>query len=218
MTACDRFEREGLLQLEQGEPLDPHFEECTDCRAARRSYQRLQARLTELGHDDLPSKGWEQRLLARARRRRSSNVPLLWTALAASIALAALLLPHPRVPASPSLTATTHSGGELVRGPDVHPSDSLLLEAHTAGARHAELRVYLNDDKLVLQCAKEAPCRRQGDRLAAILQLKVVGLYQPLLLVSEHPLPAPSGALDVDVRSAGDHGADIVTASEIEVR
>src|SRR5262245_39201357 len=39
VSACRRFETEGLLRLESGETLDEHFERCPDCLAARTAYE-----------------------------------------------------------------------------------------------------------------------------------------------------------------------------------
>lgn len=64
-SPCGRFEKEGLLKLEAGEPLDPHFATCPDCLRARAKYKRLAHILSLATRMESPPVGWEARLLAR---------------------------------------------------------------------------------------------------------------------------------------------------------
>jgi hypothetical protein len=204
--ACDRFEREGLLQLERGEPLDPHFAGCAECRAAQAAYERLAASLQRQRTEE-PQPGWEQRVLAaidappvHARRRRA--LPWVPAGLAAAAAAVALVVGAGLVSrsASPALEVdVTPSGGSPLRAAAPHAGDRLLLKARLGGASHAELRIYRDDRELVLRCGGQgAGCARRGDELTAELPLPSIGSFQPVLATSQSPLPAPAPTLDED--------------------
>jgi len=75
--SCDLFERDGLLQLERGVPLDPHFDTCPDCREARRVYAQLGDRIAELDIQAEPSSAWKARVWQRIEHRRDrSSIPM----------------------------------------------------------------------------------------------------------------------------------------------
>src|SRR5450432_4180090 len=64
MTRCDRFEREALLLLEEGKPLDDaHFQTCSDCQRARALYDKIRAELKRPQESALPA-GFEQGVFA----------------------------------------------------------------------------------------------------------------------------------------------------------
>lgn len=225
MKLCDRFEREGLLRLEQGLPLDEHFETCPDCRAARAAYDRLRNEIALAGSRREPPAHWQARVWA-AVERRSKRSSLSWRWLlapgvAAAVA-AVLLLVVGRAPEGPTFATlqveTETGGGAVRRGDEVHPGDRLILRATTGGARHAELRVYLHDTELVLRCSTEPPCIRHEDALEATLVLDALGSYQSLLLVSDRPLPEPSSGLDGDAGAALAAGAQVRLGEEVPVR
>ena len=90
MSDCKRFETEGLMQIERGEPLDPHFDDCAECRRARMVYDRLKQSLRDLDADQLPSADWRQRVLDHCEPRDAATGKwlLAGTAVAASLALA----------------------------------------------------------------------------------------------------------------------------------
>src|SRR5688572_10192917 len=80
MNACDRFEREGLLRIEQGLTLDDHYTTCADCETARKSYERLRGLLSPVGSPMEPPLGWRDRVWAEigsdhSRGRRSAWWP-----------------------------------------------------------------------------------------------------------------------------------------------
>lgn len=228
MRACDRFEREGLLLLEQGLPLAPHFDACPDCREARAAYRRLTERLAAADAGLEPPPRWQagvwaeiaRRSEARRRRRRA-----WWLAPAgAAAALAAVLILRPGAPPAPAGLGVTLEprGGSPAepawRGGEARPGDRLILEAATGGDRFAELRIYRDDAELVLRCSEEAPCVRDGDELRAAFELPAVGSYQPLLLVSDDPLPPPAAGLDADAGRALAAGARVELGDEVRVR
>ena len=225
MTRCNRFETEGALRLEQGLPLDEHYDTCPDCIAAREAHERLRAGIASLGADDEPPPGWQARVWEkieeRKERRKRHRNWLLWMVPAVAGAAAVLIVlfllrPTPAPP--PSLVAQVESGDTVRRGEEVQPGDLLRLTATTGEAPYAELRVYRNDVERVLRCSTVAPCTRQGSSLTATLELDGVGRYTPLLLYSEKPLPAGDGDLETDTREALAAGAEIELGADVDVR
>lgn len=221
MSACERFEQEALLQLEQGQPLtDDHFATCPDCLAARAAYQRLRSEIAELGRDAEPRPDWQARVRRRIEERQRSK-PRLWlwmvpSGLAAALLAVVLLWPSP--PGLPGITVAVEPGkGPVRRGVEAQPGDRLVLRAATGGARHAELRVYRNDVDLVFRCSEATPCERRGRRISATVELETIGIYQSLLLVSESPIPPSSAGLDADAGSALEAGALVELGEEVTV-
>jgi hypothetical protein len=137
--------------------------------------------------------------------------------LAAALLAVVLLWPSP--PGLPGITVAVEPGkGPVRRGVEAQPGDRLVLRATTGGARHAELRVYRNDVDLVFRCSEATPCERSGRTVSATVVLETVGTYQPLLLTSVSPLPAPTaGSLDADAGSALEAGAQVELGEEVTV-
>jgi hypothetical protein len=133
-------------------------------------------------------------------------------------ALAALLFVRTPEHSSPSLIVAVQAGPTVHRGVDAKPGDRLQLTATTGGAQCAELRVYRNDSELILSCSAEPPCSRRGDELRASAVLDGVGRYQPLLCLSENPLPSSASDLETDTSAALAAGADVQLGSEVVVR
>jgi hypothetical protein len=226
MRTCDRFEREGLLLVERGEPLGEHFQACPDCRAALAAYERLRFDLAAAGARYEAPAHWQARVRAalasrRQRRRWRWSTLLIPAGVAGAVAAATLLvvIHEPRSESIAALEVEIVAGGEVTRrGAAAHPGDRLHLRARTAGGEHAELRVYRHDAELVLRCSTEPPCVRDGDLLQATLRLESLGTYQTLLLVSERPLPPPLAGLDRDVGAALEAGARAHLGDEVQVR
>ena len=153
MTACDRFEREAILRLEQGRALDEHFATCPDCRQAADAYQRLQAGLASTGAAYQPRPDWQARTwaaIARRRKRRRWLRTLVPAAVGACVVALVLIPQLPRTPQEPGIEVKVLPAGSAWRGAEAGLGDRLLLRAQTGGARHAELRVYLNDTMMDL--------------------------------------------------------------------
>ena len=208
MTGCDRFEKEGLLLLEQGQPLDEHFSTCPGCLAARAAYERLGEQLSRIGEEDEPAPDWQARVWERIEQRQKRRWSFWWLAPLAAAAMAAFFLVWLPGRSAPGLEIEIERGASVRRGTEAQPGDVLRLSATTGGARHAELRVYRNDTELVLRCP-ESPCS---------VVLDGIGRYQPLLLFSERPIPPSTSDLESDTAAALDAGAEIEMGPEIAVR
>jgi hypothetical protein len=224
MSACRRFEDEGLMRLEQGLPLDDHFATCPDCLAARAAYERLRGEIASAGDGIEPPPGWQAGVWAaieerRSARRRLRGWWLLLPAAAAVLVAVLLLRPSEPPPARLALAVEVETGTDTVRrGAEAHPGDRLHLRASTGGAGYAELRVYRNDRALVLRCSTEPPCRRRQGTLEAAFLLPSTGSYQSLLVTSGRPLPEAGAGLDADVATALGAGARATLGPETEVR
>jgi len=216
---CDRFESEGLLLLERGEPLGEHFALCADCLAAREAYARLRQDLAAVGAGDEPPGHWETRVWARLAEKKRQPRWIWFLAPVGAAALAAtLFFAVPRTPGVPSLTQEIVAGETVVRAAGARPGDHLDLRAATAGSPHAELRVYRNRRELVLRCPGAEPCRQKDGGLTATLVFPVVGEYQAVLVLDDQPLPVPGKGLDPDAGAALDQGAKILLGEEVSVR
>ncbi len=112
MSACERFEREGLAALDAGEALDPHFDDCAECRAARAAHARLAAALPRVGARYTPRGDWEARVLAAVARERPSRGRLVAWLAAALVAVAAAVLLFPRGAAELPVYGLSVSAGE----------------------------------------------------------------------------------------------------------
>jgi hypothetical protein len=241
-AACDRFEREGLLQREQEQPLDPHFETCPDCRRARAAYEALKVDLADGGGATAgePPPQWQARVWAEIARREAAPRRRRWWWAAPVAATAAVVLFFalrglmgllaPLAPLAPppsptvELAVTVVRGEEMRRGSVAQPGDRLEMEARMGEAAHGELRLYRDDAELLLHCTSAAvgsvdrACEREGSTLRAAYSLSAVGRYQVLLLISESPLPTPTGAgLDADAGAALQAGARVELGEEVRV-
>jgi hypothetical protein len=227
MSACRRFEEEGLLRLEEGLPLDDHFRSCPDCSNARSAYDRLRRDIASLGPFDAPA-GWDTRLRSRIARLSSAGKPSPWW-LAAGAATAATILAVVVIPALLRMAAAPvlrqeilpasepAQRGQVASGAPVLPGSRWLLTAETGGAPHAELRVYRNTD-LIVQVTRASSGARADERLRALVLLDAIGRYQAALFTSRKPIPAPSGALDADFSTARAAGTKVQMTSEVTVR
>jgi hypothetical protein len=220
---CNRFEREGLLALEQDRPLDRHFDACPACREARTAYERLGTAIATAADGLEPRPDWQARVWAEVARRGASKRRPWWSGwlvpAGAVAALALVLAARWLTPAAaPGLTVAVLPGDSVRRGATAQPGDRLDLRAVTGGAGHAELRVYRDDSEIVLRCAEEAPCRRRGGRLEASLVLPSIGSFQAVLLTSDSAIVPPTGlGLDADAAAALDAGVRFELGEEILV-
>jgi hypothetical protein len=216
---CDRFETEGLLRLERGEPLGEHFATCPDCLEARALYERLRQDIAGIGADGEPPTDWEARVWARIEERRVKPRWIWFLAPMGAAALAAtLFFAMPRTPSSPSLVQEVVAGGPVQRATGARPGDRLDLRAEAAGSLHAELRIYRNGSELILRCPGGPSCQHDGDELSAALTFPSAGDYQAVLVLDDEPLPLPGKGLDPDAGAAFAQDAQVLLGDEVSVR
>jgi hypothetical protein len=220
MTACDRFETEGLARFVAGEPLGPHVEGCPDCAAALARYQKLAAALANAQNDYVPPGDWEAKAWARIAqaspvRPRGRAAALLGLG-ACFAALGVFFLSSSGGPEALVLTAQVQrSNGPLVRGgpalagqvQSAAPGDVLHLVARVPRGKVGDMRVYRGPNELVFQCATSAACLRTKDGLEAKVTLERVGTYRTLLIAADKGLPPATGNLDADHAAAIGAGA-----------
>jgi len=219
VTRCERFENEGLDLLERGKRLDGHFATCPDCREARAVYDFLREQIVQAGADDEPPADWQARVQERiAERRRRPLWGWVLAPLGAAALAATLFFAVPRTPAAPSLAQEIAPGDAVHRSASAAPGDRLVLRAETAGAPHAELRVYRNGGDLLLRCPGDSSCRREGSELRVTWTLPSAGTYQAVLVLDDEPLPAPGKGVDPDAGAAFAQGGRVVLGDEIDVR
>lgn len=220
MSPCTRFESEGLLLLERGEPLDKHFGECADCLEARAQYDRLKDAIGRTDQHLAPSADWQQRVLQNIEQAPVAKSPR-WlmggVALAASAVVAALLLTPARAP-SGTLSHELFDSDIVYRGTSAKPGDRLRLTSIVDGRNLATLRLY-RDDKLVFSCTDEPPCQPSDNGIAAELTLDAMGRYQSVLVMWDSGVaPVETGSLDSDVLAAREAGGQVVIGEKIDVR
>lgn len=224
MSQCRRFEREGLLQLERGVPLDEHFLICPDCVREREAYERLKSELKHESEIATLKPGWEQAVL-KAVATTSAAQPQpkrRWAALAAACtASAALLVAAANLwllapPPSVEFRAEVVQGATPVRAEHASVGDRLTLHLAPSSYPHVALRVYLADKRLVFECSR-TDCAQTDGSLKAATTLRAPGSYQPLALLSDTPLPPPTGQLDQDLLRARDTGAVVEVVEPIDV-
>lgn len=242
--SCDRFDTEGLARLEGGEPLDGHFNDCEHCLEARRVYERLQRRLAEQPTHPPPA-DWQDGVwqaiesaevvapsespgevaadepppLRWWRRPRAVRAAIWAGTLAATLTWMVLRQPAPVPTISVSLDVDLVAGGEgQLRGESAQPGDRLRLRGALGDFDHAELRLYRDDDVLLFACSDDPPCQRLPGEVRVDIVLQTLGSYQPLLVVSDTPLPAATGSFDPDMGALFRSAAQIELGREIQVR
>jgi hypothetical protein len=236
MSPCTRFEREGLLALERGEELDPHFEGCADCIREREAYRALTARLASLGAEDRPPAGYEARILERIAHDQSpepstpSNGPWNTWRLALALAAAAVLAiwlvrgspePASRSDVRPSLAIMVHAeqdDGPMRSIDSAKPGDRLFVRAATGELPNVELRIWQGADVLLVRCSEQPPCQRGSGTIEVEVALPTRGDYEVILAVSERALPGPRPRLDDDIAAIEAAGGRLERAEPIRVR
>jgi hypothetical protein len=224
MSVCERFEREGLLRLERGEPLDPHFDRCDDCRDARARYREVVRAIAGSAAKLTPPRDFEARVFAAIARRRTA-ARLRWPiAVGAGLLSAALVLAllwrADRDPDRPALALVQSiersAATRPVRGESAAPGD--LLHLRLAGGP-AELRVYREGGGLVHRCADAPACALEGNGVATSVRLDVRGDYQAIAIpLAGAALPAATGDLDADLAALEAAGARVLRAPAVQVR
>jgi hypothetical protein len=220
---CDRLEHGDLLG-HLGETMDPHVQECGDCRARAGQYARLAASLALESDRPLPD-DWKQRALERLRRERTGRKrrTALTGGLAAALTVAVVVFATRRDSDRPppgQLVVSLEEGGGTWRG-SAHPGMRWHLSAAPDSSGRFELWVYRDERELVLRCADAAPqtstCRHRDGGVEATVRLVSVGQYDAILLVSPWPLPTPGGDLNADLKAARRAGAHVVDDRWVDV-
>jgi hypothetical protein len=233
-VTCKRLEAEGLL-AELGGTLDAHVEQCEDCRARLRGYQRLAGLIATGATARQAPADWKARTQARvraaARAQRRRRIVGLGAAAVAAVAAAAIVLPPwfrggggARQPEEPSLAlqlgddpAVTHHQRDW-RG-EVHVGTQLRAHAIPAGQPYFEVRVYRGARELLLRCPQAGPpACLEADRSMLVWTIPSVATYQVLFLVAARPIAAPRGSLDDDVAAATAGGARVIEVQTLHVR
>ncbi len=223
MSECRRFEEEAIALLEQGQPLEGHFESCEDCIAGRASYERLTRALAALEATAVPPDDWQSQVLsqvASARPVKSSGWQ--WAgAMAASVAaIAALwsLMPGPSELNLGLIGIELHAGDTTYRGEQAALGDSMRITGEVGSSRYVQLRVYRDDAPGRTLCGDPAPCARERGRVSADVTLDALGEYHGVLLYAEAPLPSAQYDLDHDVLLARDAGVEVSVSAPVQVR
>lgn len=141
----------------------------------------------------------------------------VWASILAAT-LGWMVLRPTTVPSKVGLDLQILAGSQAQQRGEAQPGDVLRLSAGLGDFDYAEVRVYRDDQNLILACSEDPPCRRRGDRIEADVTLDAVGSYQAILAVSDQDLPSAEGSFDRDMGDLFRSGAQIELASEIEVR
>lgn len=236
MRECRRFEREGASFLE-------HLSHCEECRTARKEYEALQRELVSMApakHE--PPHGWKDRVRRAAKElpeRRSwwrelgerighglsvgsgGSRPAPWRGAAIAAAAAAVLAlaslgvfraVSTSAPPALSLEYAVRPGSESLRGEEPQPGDLIDLVGRTGGARFVELRVYFNDTPFLVVPAVDQ------ERVEGVFVVPSVGTYQPLLVVSDSPIPTARSSVDDDAGAVLAAGGRVELGRAIRVR
>lgn len=199
---CERYWREGVLLVEQGQP-DPHRDTCLDCRREHEARQELVRAFTLVGTNEPGDPSWQRHVWRRISLEERAPAPWhrwLWAGggLAAACVMALVLLPvlrgdtaeeiRPRVETVRSeikRRATSASAGDRVR---------------IWALASQEVRIY-RAETLLSHCSAKAVkppgCVRDEAGLVAELELGLPGNYQ-ILIVLEGGAEALDGTFDRD--------------------
>lgn len=224
---CERWETDGLLALERGEPLDAHFETCPDCLAARRAGEAVIDQLMQASAGWQPPGDWEARVFARIAREQPARRFAWWQVLFPVLAAAglAIWLVRPGTPGAGTETGAAPLGlslsvvdaAQVVRGETPKPGDALSLRVATGGAAHVALRVYRDDRTLVFACGHADACPRTADAVVTQVKMDAPGEYRTLLIGGAAAVPAPAGSLDADMARAREAGLTVVPGEVVRV-
>jgi hypothetical protein len=207
---------------ELGATLDAHVEQCEDCSARVRGYQRIADMIAAAATMHEPPADWKQRTLARvraarARRRRTTVLSMVGASAAASAAL--IFYMHMQGDAEspgPALAMEIVDRGGW-RG-DAHPGQEVHARAILAGEPHFEIRVYRGSRELLVRCPDAGPpvCL-EADRTLLVWTVPTVGTYQVVFLVSQQPIVAPRGSFNDDTAAATAGGARVINVEPLNV-
>lgn len=219
---CERYWREGILQVEHGEH-DPHRDTCDDCRRAHQQRDQLVRALPEVGAASSGDPDWQSHVWRRIARRETSRARRsywLGGGFAAACALAVLCLYLTHGAQRPGgWLAGSHDGPdgagarpwiEIVssRAPLRSSSARVGDRVRISVRPGCEVRIY-RADRLVLRCPawQTSPgCTPDAQGLVADTALTTAGEYQ-LVTISSATVD-PAGTLDKDLAAVVVAGGD----------
>ena len=196
---CERYWREGILQVERGEH-DPHRDTCLDCRRAHAMRAELVKALPHVGATR-GDPSWQVKVgirIANQEAARARRSYWIGGGLAAACALAALWVIVARgTGGEPDSSATVAvASAERPRVEIVSGARAMRSTSARVGDR---VRIY-RAERLVLRCPawqRSASCTLDRAGLVAETELATAGEYQFVVIPS---LTAePVGTLDGDL-------------------
>lgn len=215
MTACHRFEKEGLDKWLSDEPLDAHFTSCEDCAEALREYRAMAGVLGNDNASARPAAGWEEAVLSTVQEPAVRRPP--WLAIAASVSLLGLAFVLMRPQSVPSdFSVSVEQSDEVFRAGNEATLGDTLNVRWQGNARNADgfaIFVYRDGRELVGYCGADAePC---ADGNAFSVPMNLPGAYQPVVVVADQAVTAPTGNVDQDVLALYESGVDQVVVLEV---
>jgi hypothetical protein len=231
MDRCVRFDREGALRLEAGEPADEHEEGCAECGEARRDHLRIASAMRHLPAVALPD-GWADGVRARiapASGSRPASWSWRWAGVAGGLAVAAAVLLLARCTGSdgrlasndlPSIEQEVRASAPERRAGSAVVGDTLVVHASAPPGQTGELRVYVgswgNGARLVARCPGSDGCAVDGGRLELTTPLGAPGVYRSLFFLGSAAVPVTE-SLDGDARAAEAAGVTVEVSGMTEV-
>lgn len=148
IATCDKFERDGVLSIERGGDLDPHFSVCPECKEAAAKHGKILEALPLATPNVRAPIGWQARVLqktaeAESRAETRTGMPEAFGLVLAAAMLAVAYLGASRnlpgedvdatadVPAKPNVPVVV----ETPIGPDPDRTGLPQDEAHKAPQR-----------------------------------------------------------------------------------
>ncbi len=213
MNDCKRFENEGLLALERGEPLDTHFSQCEICIEERRKYDSLKTQLSQSTPHKSPSKGWEEKVFEQIQteaKEQNKDNKRWWPALAASLvglSVIAISIFQSRSPYTDTYVQTLVKGAKVYRNDSASIGDTIQIASTMSDARYIYINIYRND-RLFFSCSSDSKnterCDYDSDKskLSTMIELTAIGNYQPIVISGKQPINFTFSDLDSDASRA----------------
>ncbi len=201
---CNRFEKEAINLIENGQPLDSHFEDCADCVSAKQKYLRLISLIQEQSQLN-PSEHWQDSVLQNIAKSKSKKLFRRVSekmAIAASVLVAGIItfnlyspaLQHQSSNNTSVLSVSIIPSDQQYRGDFVKPGDVLSVSAIIDPKTESELRIYRNG-KLVYSCdsSRQKKCAFGRNKVETSYPMNAVGEYQVMIV-------QPQSANDTDAK------------------
>lgn len=229
MNDAQHFESEGgLARFVSGAAPSDHEKTCDICKAERARYAALGEAIARLPGDE-PPPGWQDRVLraidpkpheAHTLLRAPSTARRGWLVLAAAAAILVALfvvVPTRRAPREELALRQEIIAASGARAEMATIGDSVRFAATSGAAPSVELRVYRDENELVLRCPGAHGCSVRDGLTIAELKLTTPGTYRAVAIVGQR-LPPVAGSIDEDVRAARAVDARVQIGLPIRVR